>query len=130
MNSGKQSRFLAALTCMVGRFDIPDYDILSETLLINPNGGSVGVWAPAAFSMNQDASQLGFHHMTAIASRRAQTIGASIRAALESYAADENVDSSLVRFSPFSGDPAVRIGWSGPGRRRRAGDLRISTSGA
>jgi hypothetical protein len=49
MANGERTPLLAALTCMVGRFDIPDYDILSEALLLKDAGGSIGVWSPSAF---------------------------------------------------------------------------------
>jgi hypothetical protein len=111
MTNNEKTPFLAALTCMVGRFDIPDYDILSEALLIKDGGGSIGVWSPAAFSMNADAALLGGHQIDAIASGEHVTVGDSIRAALAAYAAAGVGDPNVPRVFIFLGDPATRVDW-------------------
>ncbi len=107
----ERTSFVVALTCIVGRFDIPDYDTLAEALLVKEDGGAVAVWSPAAYSMNADARELGAHHIDAISSGDFTTIGDSVRAALAAYAADPEGDPGLpVRFI-FLGDPAIRVDW-------------------
>jgi hypothetical protein len=111
MANGERTPFLAALTCMVGRFDIPDYDILSEALLLEESGGSIGVWSPSAFSMNEDSALLGRHQVEAIAGGEYATIGDSVRAALNAYVASGTGNPDLPRIFIFLGDPAVRVDW-------------------
>ena len=110
LSNGEKAPFLAALTCMVGRFDLPDYDILSEALLVG-DSGSIGVWAPAAFSMNADAVRLGQHHLAAVTSGEHSTIGGSVRAALQAYVATGEGDPLLPKIFVFLGDPATRVNW-------------------
>ncbi|MCP4627730.1 MAG: hypothetical protein GY850_30060, partial [bacterium] len=43
---------VTAMTCVVGRFAIPGYDSLSETLLLHKEGGAIAVWAPTGLSLN------------------------------------------------------------------------------
>jgi hypothetical protein len=111
MANGERTPFVAALTCMVGRFDIPDYDILSEALLVEDGGGSIAVWSPSAFSMNEDAARLGAHQIEAIASGKHATIGDSVRAALAAYAASGKGDPDAPRIFILLGDPATRVDW-------------------
>ena len=111
MVNGERAPVLAALTCMVGRFDIPDYDILSEALLLKDAGGSVGVWSPSAFSMNEDAALLGRYQIEALADAQHETIGETVRAALTAYVAGGLGDPNTPRIFIYLGDPAVRVDW-------------------
>jgi len=99
--------FVSALTCVVGRFDIPDFDTLAEALLLKDGGGAIALWSPAAFSMNADAKRLGSQHVSAIAGGGHTTIGDSVRAALAAYLLDEHDDDDLPRKLILLGDPAV-----------------------
>ena len=111
MTNVGRTPFVSALTCVVGRFDIPDFDTLAEALLLKSGGGAVALWSPAAFSMNEDAKELGARHIAAIASGQHSTIGGSVRAALAAYAADPDSDPQLPRKFILLGDPAARAGW-------------------
>ena len=111
MTNAAGTPLLAALTCMVGRFDIPDYDVLSEALLLKSGGGSIGVWSPSAFSMNEDAALLGSYQVETIGTGEHSTIGDSVRAALAAYAASGEGDPTLPRIFIFLGDPATRVDW-------------------
>jgi hypothetical protein len=111
MTNGERAPMLSALTCMVGRFDIPSYDILSEALVHKDGGGAIGVWSPSAFSMNADAALLGGYQIEALASGDHQTIGDSVREALAAYAASGHGDPAVQRIFILLGDPATRIDW-------------------
>jgi hypothetical protein len=109
MSNGERAPMLAALTCMVGRFDIPSYDILSEALVHKDGGGAIGVWSPSAFSMNADAALLGGYQIEALASGDHMTIGDSVREALAAYAASGQGDPAVQQIFILMGDPATRI---------------------
>ncbi len=111
MENGERAPFLTALTCIVGRFDIPDFDTFAEALLLKGDGGAVAVWSPAAFSMNESAKRLGAHHIEAIAGGSHSTIGSTVRAALAAYATAGEGEADLVRIVTLLGDPATRIEW-------------------
>jgi len=111
MANGVRTPLLVALTCMVGRFDIPDYDILSEALLLADGGGSIAVWSSSSFSMHADAARLGEHHIAALASGKHATVGDSVRAALAAFAASGEGDPDTPRIFILLGDPATRVDW-------------------
>ena len=109
-NYGK-TPFVSALTCIVGRFDVPDYDTLAEALLLNDGGGAIAVWSPSGYSMNTDATLLGERYLTAIASGAHSTIGDAVLDALRSYLADGRGDGALPQKFVLLGDPATRVDW-------------------
>jgi hypothetical protein len=110
MGNGDRAPFLTALTCVVGRFDVPGYDTLSEALLLNDGGGAVAVWSPSGYSVNDNARLLGRMHIEAVATGEHQTIGDSIRAALEAYAAASD-EGETPHLYVLIGDPATQAGW-------------------
>ncbi len=111
MANDERTPFVSALTCVVGRFDIPDFDTLAEALLLKGGGGAVALWSPAAFSMNEDARRLGAHHVHVIAGGGHTTIGQSVRAALAGYLLGDHDDDDLPRKMILFGDPAVAMDW-------------------
>ena len=111
LGNAERTPFIAALTCIVGRFDIPDYDTLAEALLLQVGGGAVAVWSPSAFSMNADARNLGRHHAAALAGGMYTSVGAGIRAALAAYLEAAAGDLELPRKFILLGDPALRVEW-------------------
>ena len=111
MTNGERTPLISALTCVVGRIDIPDFDTLAEALLLKSGGGAVALWSPAAFSMNADAKRLGGHHVATIADGNHTTIGESVRAALAAYLAGDHDDDDLPRKMFLLGDPAVAVDW-------------------
>ena len=111
VNNGERTSFVIALTCIVGRFDIPDYDTLAEALLVKQGGGAVAVWSPSSYSMNADSFALADKHVEAIASGEHSTLGQSVLAALAAYAAAPDSDPDLPRKYILLGDPAVTADW-------------------
>jgi hypothetical protein len=111
LENAERTPLITALTCIVGRFDIPDYDTLAEALLLNEGGGAIGVWSPSGYSMNADATLLGERHLAAIASGTHATIGDAVRAALQTYYAAGEGDGALPQKFILLGDPAVRVDW-------------------
>ena len=107
-NEGR-TPFFSALTCIVGRFDFPGFDILTEALLIQGGGGAIGAWAPSGFSMNADAVLLGMKHQEALSGGTGTTVGESVRSALAAYAQDPESDPDLAKIFILFGDPALRL---------------------
>ncbi len=107
-NQGR-TPFFAALTCIVGRFDFPGFDILAEALLIAGEEGAIGVWAPSGFSMNADAVLLGTKHQQVLSGGSTTTIGQSVQSALAAYSQDPAADPDLAKKFILFGDPALRL---------------------
>ena len=110
MENGERAPFLTALTCIVGRFDIPDYDTFAEALLLKDDGGRVAVWSPAAFSMNESARcwarirsrpwPVASHHL-----RRAPS------PALDGLRRGGEGEADVAAIVTHLGDPATRVEW-------------------
>jgi hypothetical protein len=111
LENAERTPLVSALTCIVGRFDIPGYDTLAEALLLNEGGGAIGVWSPSGYSMNADATLVGEQHLAAIASGAHSTIGDAVRAALQAYLAAGEGDGALPQMFILLGDPAIRVDW-------------------
>jgi hypothetical protein len=58
LNNGNTPPVLIAMTCDVGRFAMPGYDSLSESLVLKNGRGAVAVWAPTGLSFNNLAKIL------------------------------------------------------------------------
>ena len=43
---------LVGMTCVAGRFEIPGYDAIGESLVVKADGGAVAAWAPTGLSLN------------------------------------------------------------------------------
>ncbi len=111
MNNSERTPFLTALSCIVGRFDVPGYDTLSEALLLNPNGGSIAVWSPSAYALNADSRVLGRYHASVINDGEVATIGQSVREALMAYVEDAESNATMPYKFILLGDPATTVEW-------------------
>jgi hypothetical protein len=99
---------ITAMTCAVGRFDIPGYPSLSETLLLRPDGGAAAVWAPSGYSYNSGASVLGEEFYRAVYQGGARRLGDAVRAAAAGYAARVGAPGISPLYN-ILGDPALLL---------------------
>ncbi len=53
---------VSALTCIVGRSDIPNLESLAEALVTDSDGGAIAVWAPTGVSFGGAAHNLNLHY--------------------------------------------------------------------
>ena len=99
---------VAGLTCAVNRFEIPGFVSLGETLVLEPNGGAVAVWAPSGLSYNQEAMILNKAFFQAVFQSGEVVLGEAVLKALEVYG-EEGQFPFMLDIYNILGDPAVRM---------------------
>ncbi len=102
---------VVALTCNVGRFDIPTYDTLAEALLLRHGGGATAVWSPSGFSMNEEAVRVGGLFNKVISTQPGTRLGDAVRMALQKYMRSAAPDPTTPKIFVLLGDPALDPGW-------------------
>jgi len=108
LNNGGRLPLVTAMTCTVNRYEVPGFRPLGTTLLVEPSGGAVAVWAPTGFSFNGAASQLAQHFYNRLLPGRAETLGDAVRDALgRLQSLDEPRHMRLIY--NLLGDPALRL---------------------
>ena len=75
LESGEPFPIVASLTCTVGRFEIPGFVSLGETMVVEPDKGAVAVWAPSGLSFHSDAMILNEAFVAALYAEENVTIG-------------------------------------------------------
>ncbi len=97
----------AALTCSVGRFEVPGFESLAEALVMAADGGSAAVFAPTGQSLNFEAVAMNRVWLDALFSGEHATVGEVMLATL---AYEQVGDFPFMRsiFNLF-GDPAFGI---------------------
>ena len=108
MNNAGRPPVVAALSCLVGRYEAPGVNSLGELLLRKSGGGAVAAWGPSGLSRNDPATELGAAFYRAVLQEGAGTLGLAVRQAHRS------LQSDLFRQDTFGvynllGDPALRI---------------------
>jgi hypothetical protein len=99
---------LTAMTCSVGRFELPGYSTLAEELQRKADGGTVAVWAPSGLSDNAEARILATGFFRAVFQHRLNNLGEVVLRALNDYAAQGGRKEMLQIYQLF-GDPALRL---------------------
>jgi uncharacterized repeat protein (TIGR01451 family) len=99
---------MTAMTCDVGQFAIPGYDLLSESLLLKKDGGAVAVWAPSGLALNFLSKRLDEGFFAYAFSADAPTLGDSLLAAFRHYKSTKGADFNLDIYN-LLGDPALRL---------------------
>jgi hypothetical protein len=97
---------MVALTCSLGRFEMPGYNSLGEDLVRHDGGGSVAVWAPSGLSIHARATALGEAFFEAVYQDGVGVMGDAILQANESYGSE---DAWLSYIYNLMGDPALRL---------------------
>ncbi len=100
-----------SLTCLIGRFDIylSTQRSLSEGLVLNPNGGSLAVYAPAGLSWNVYAAFFGEELYRLHAGDQADTIGLLLLRARQSFGPLSGLHADAIRTYNLLGDPALKL---------------------
>jgi uncharacterized repeat protein (TIGR01451 family) len=112
LGNGDRLPVVAALSCVVGRFDVPGFDTLGEALILEETGGAIALVAPAGFSMNAGATIVGEGMLAAIAADEAPRLGDALLAGLEHYLATADpAEAHLPFIYSLLGDPATQPGW-------------------
>jgi hypothetical protein len=108
MTNGERLPVMTAMTCGMGRYELPGYMTLGEALVLKGDGGTVAVWAPTGLSMNSPARVLEEEWMRAIFEEGETILGEVVVRALEGYAASGEMPYLLDIYN-LLGDPATRI---------------------
>ncbi|MEE4271900.1 MAG: C25 family cysteine peptidase [Thermoanaerobaculales bacterium] len=102
---------VTAFTCVAGRFDLPLYDTLAETILLREGGGAGAVFAPVGLTMNDDTAMVGQQLVRVITKKPGIRIGDATRRALWRYVRTDGADPTVARLFVLLGDPAFDPGW-------------------
>jgi len=108
LQNGDKLPVLTAMTCIVGRFALPGYDTLSESLLLKNNGGAVAVWAPTGASLNSLASMLAGEFFKAAFQDQEKILGKALLKVKQNYAALGGKPYMLNIYN-LLGDPALEM---------------------
>ena len=103
MTNGDRLPLFVMMTCLNGYFQNPAADSLSETLLKNPNGGAVAVWASSGTTTPDSQTELNRQFIQLLYGQNL-TIGQAVRAAKMNVA-----NTTIRRTWTLFGDPAMRL---------------------
>jgi len=103
---------LTAMTCIVGRFELPGYHTLGELLVLEPTGGAIAAWAPSGLPMNAESKSLAEGFLQSALVEAEETLGDAVLAAQGLYAAAGGRAEVLYVYN-LLGDPALP--WPGSG---------------
>ena len=112
LTSSGQIPVVVSLTCSVGRFEVPGFTSLAESLAVDADAGATAVWAPSGVSFNTSANLLGRFFIEASVEPGTETLGDAVARALEQY---NNFGSlkELAQIYNLIGDPSIEL-WTDP----------------
>lgn len=106
--NGGRSPILVAMTCVVGRFEVPNFDGLGERLVLHDEGGAIAVWAPTSLSTTGRGLTLSSEFYGRLQPGNGPVrLGDAVQGALEA-ARGEGADPTLATHT-LLGDPALRV---------------------
>lgn len=108
LTNGNKLPILTAMSCVIGRFEVPGYDCLAESLVLRQGGGAVAVWAPSGLSRDEDAHVLAELFYGDVAGNRTPVLGDAIMRSLAGYRAQFRTRYMLGIYN-LTGDPALLI---------------------
>ena len=97
---------VTAFTCLSGQFGFPGQESVGEVLMVQPEVGAAGVWAPSGLSLHALARTLGEGFYAATFQDGELIVGEAILKAQASYART-GMDRYLLDIYNFIGDPAT-----------------------
>ena len=99
---------MTAMTCIVGRFSLPGYDVFGEYLVLKEDGGAIAAWAPSGLSLNNLAKVLDEGFVQASLVEGEKVLGDAIIRALQKYSMSGN-EKYIMDIYILLGDPALRM---------------------
>jgi len=108
LTNGDKLPVMAGMTCLIGRYEMPGFDSLSERLVLKDNGGAVAVWSPTGLSLNPEARRLDEAFFTAAFATDQPVIGQVVLQALNAYHA-QGGEAYMVDIYNMLSDPALRM---------------------
>jgi hypothetical protein len=101
---------VTALTCSVGRFDLPGYDTLAEALILQPDGGAVALWSASGLMLSSGGATLGAELIRVAMDGKPHSLGDAVVTALHAYAGTAGADPIIPQVYTLIGDPALTLG--------------------
>ena len=99
---------LTTMTCLAGNSALPGYSVIGESLLRQPGGGAVAMWAPSGMSENGLAGPLADGFYVALFSGKSPRIGDAVKASRRAYQA-KGLPAYMLSIYNLLGDPAMRL---------------------
>jgi hypothetical protein len=108
-NGGKMP-IIAALSCLINRFEVPGLaPMLGEQLIVNAQGGASAVWSPTGTSNDATARTLGEKLFEAIYAKNISRIGDAALDAMTVLRNSQQVAAQELQVYTLLGDPAAVI---------------------
>jgi hypothetical protein len=104
ITNGSERPVIAAMTCTVGRTDLPGFESLTEELLLGSQGGAIAVISPTSLQFNADGVGLMQRYFTP--THGDATVGAALLRSLREWVAAGG-DPAVARTFALVGDPAL-----------------------
>ena len=109
LSNGEKQPVLVAMTCALGRFDRIVLDTLSESLVLAEDGGVIALWAPTAFSFNEE-SILNSDAFLPVALDGTGRLGDAVKAGLVGYLETAEDPRAFIPYIyTLLGDPMVQL---------------------
>jgi hypothetical protein len=105
----QRTPIITALSCSVGRFDLPGYDTLAEALVLEPDGGAVALWSASGLMQNAAGTALGAELIRSAMDGEPHYLGDAVVTALQAYAGTAGADPMIPSIYTLLGDPAVPL---------------------
>jgi hypothetical protein len=99
---------VSALTCTIGRFEVPRFAALGSTLVTTADRGAIAVFSPTGLSVHVDAARLNEHFFEAMFSGDNPTLGEAVNEALRRYSEEGPMRHHLDIYN-LLGDPALLL---------------------
>jgi hypothetical protein len=109
LNNLSRLPVVTAMTCVIGRYELPGYDSLGEALLLRANGGAVAVWAPSGLSYNSEAVALdeGFYKRMFLTGNKPR-LGDAVLTSLREYGKNRS-GREMIDIYNILGDPGLVV---------------------
>ncbi|MBP7589133.1 MAG: hypothetical protein KBA72_14355, partial [Thermoanaerobaculia bacterium] len=104
--NGGRAPVVAALTCAVNRFELPDYPALGEELVRSATGGATAVFAPSGLGQHGAAREFATRLAAELFRPETPRLGDALVAAQRSYAGAGG-NTELLRIYNLLGDAAL-----------------------
>jgi hypothetical protein len=108
MTNALRTPVAVALSCLVGRYEVPTTSSLGEALMRRPQGGAVAVLGPSGLSRNAPATELGESFYRAILEEGTGRLGLAFLRARRSLPESQFPEDTVAVYN-LLGDPALRI---------------------
>ena len=112
--NGERLPVVTALTCIINRFELPNFPPLGAELVRKAGGGAAAVWAPSGLSFQAESRELGERFYRELGRSAGTRLGEAIVTALRAYAKAGGLPE-LTDVYNLLGDPALVV--KGPAPR-------------